>query len=409
MRKVKAISTHFSLVTFILFCFQNCGVSHDPVSDNILLSSELSLEQKAVIVVERHCASCHGGTNNQGGISQIENMAHNISTGLIVPGQPDSSRFVGSVEEGRMPTSYRLDSLESGILRDYVLSLSAGPTVQLATCSVTVDKTTVQSGQSVAVTLNVQGQADSATLNGQVVAANGATINITPSASTTINGSVSNAAGNSNCTSPQITVTPPPQNAPTCSLASSAQGVVPGDNVTLTITVVSGSATSAMINGQSVTLNSGVGTATVAPIATTTYSGSVTGLSGTSSCSVQVTRKATANLTKTEYYRAKIGPNNQSIDDLAVRCIQCHTQNPPTAYIHAKDYFVLNAGDISGNLATLRNAPINLTTGARRDLTVLNNGSLNGTLHSFSQGHKPKNPPYTSAELTHIANFVNKP
>ncbi|MBM4318053.1 MAG: trypsin-like serine protease [Deltaproteobacteria bacterium] len=68
-------------------------------------------------------------------------------------------------------------------------------------CQVTVTPTSIQLGQSVTARLNYQGQVTSAELNGQVVAQNGAEIQITPplGGNYTVKGKVSGSGGTKEC------------------------------------------------------------------------------------------------------------------------------------------------------------------------------------------------------------------
>ena len=134
------------------------------------------------------------------------------------------------------------------------------------------------------------------------------------------------------------------------------------------------------------------------------YVATVTGAGKTNSCSLAVQTKTAASLTKTEFYRAKIGPNNNSTDDLLVRCSACHTQNPPAAYALAPKAFIFIPGDYAGNLAKFH-AVLNpkVANPTPMDITVYPG------LYQFASGHKPKNPPYTTAELNHIKAFVSRP
>jgi len=162
-----------------------------------------------------------------------------------------------------------------------------GPPPPPSTCSLTANPTTVQSGQSVTLTLATQ-NATSATINGSPANAAGDTKVITTSAtgSFTVPATVNGPGGPGNC-SATYTVTSGPAQAATCALAASPTQVQSGQNVTLTLTTQN--ATSATINGAPA---NAAGDTKVIPTSATgvfTPQANVNGPGGPGSCSATYT------------------------------------------------------------------------------------------------------------------------
>lgn len=78
------------------------------------------LEQKAVGVLASNCAACHGVASS-GGISGILDVPHLVEAGLIIPGNPNGSPIIQSVEANRMPKGGpALSASDKKTLRDWV-------------------------------------------------------------------------------------------------------------------------------------------------------------------------------------------------------------------------------------------------------------------------------------------------
>jgi mono/diheme cytochrome c family protein len=85
-----------------------------------------SLDQKAVTILQNQCFSCHG-TSANGGISRINDPAHLISIGAIVPGNATGSKIYDSVSKGRMPVGQLLNPADQMILRDWINAGAKAP------------------------------------------------------------------------------------------------------------------------------------------------------------------------------------------------------------------------------------------------------------------------------------------
>ena len=108
-----------------LITFQNCGQfeSMDGSSLGLSLQDQLVQEQsKALVILANNCASCHG-TIPSGGVANITNVDHLIESGLIVPGRPEDSPLISSVESNLMPPSNPLQTGDKITLENWVLLL----------------------------------------------------------------------------------------------------------------------------------------------------------------------------------------------------------------------------------------------------------------------------------------------
>jgi hypothetical protein len=256
----------------LLFLFQNC----QPFVANL---DNASLNFMATSVIEQHCVGCHD-SSGLGGVSDILNTQKMIDDGFIIPGDPDQSSIYTLVENGSMPKSYSLSSEEKSIIKSWVESipLNQGQNTK-PTCVLSANLTTITLGQSITLSLIPSGSVNSALLNGQSIASSGGFIQVAPTQSGSFSGSVTNSAGTTICSTPNIIVNPP---VPSCTLVTNQTSITSGQSATLTLTP-SGVVNSAKINGQ--TISASGGSIQVTPTQSGTYSGTVTNISGTATCS----------------------------------------------------------------------------------------------------------------------------
>ncbi len=162
------------------------------------------------------------------------------------------------------------------------------PTATLPTASLKASSSSILSGQSVTLTWTTS-NASSATLDGSPVALSGSRI-VLPSATTSYVLVATNAAGSSSATADVMVSAapppppPPPATLPIANLMASAGSIQSGQSLTLTWTT--SSATSATLDGSSVTLS---GSRTVSPTSTQTYTLVATNAAGTDTSTVVVT------------------------------------------------------------------------------------------------------------------------
>jgi hypothetical protein len=211
---------------------------------------------------------------------------------------------------------------------------------------------------------------------------------------------------------PTPTPTPVANIAPCTLTASVSSNVVPGDAVVLTMTwpmPATGTVQSATIDAMNYSVSGKTSQVKqVNPSATKTYIASYkTDVGDIGICSTSVATKATASLTKDEYFRATIGPGSQSVASMIMigRCQNCHSSSGNTPSAQAMTYLVIDPFSAATTLSRIKAAktPIGTTI----DLTV-KTATSNG-LYQFASGHKPKSPAYTSADLQHILGYVTKP
>lgn len=67
--------------------------------------SGVSLEASAMAIFQSACVNCHTKTSGPGGVFNVTDPEHLVSSGLVIPGQPDTSPIFVSVSNGSMPLS----------------------------------------------------------------------------------------------------------------------------------------------------------------------------------------------------------------------------------------------------------------------------------------------------------------
>lgn len=308
----------------------------------------LTAKSQAILRSSR-CNSCHGTTPGMGEIYLFD-IAALIAKGRIVPGQPTlSSVYLNTAGTHQQTPSLALSDRQT--LADWIASMRATP--------------------------------------------------ITP-APTPIPNPVPG---------PSATSQPPalPSGTKSCAvIASMSSNIVPGELVTFTVTWT-GSSLSATFDGAP--FNSvGVSTYTTSQqiLMSRGYTASTQDAAGvTVNCSVNVFLKPTSNLTKDEFFRAKIGPVNQSVSDLISvnRCANCHSSGGSTANANAIAFVNIRANDMLGNLSRIKN--VNLMNGSFLDLTKAVSGA--GGLYQYAVGHMTKVPAYTNADKAFILDYINRP
>lgn len=118
----------------LIAAFQNCNYAVNKGSSvsasSYGIGTNSLAEQKALSVLSAHCASCHGGANGAGGVSNILDPLALVSSGVIVPGHPELSNLNFAVESGRMPIGAPLAATDIQTLRNWVAGTGTptGPT-----------------------------------------------------------------------------------------------------------------------------------------------------------------------------------------------------------------------------------------------------------------------------------------
>ncbi|MGL4550451.1 MAG: c-type cytochrome domain-containing protein [Gemmataceae bacterium] len=83
---------------------------------------------RAIAVLVKHCAACHGGKGAKAGLSIADRKAL-VERQLVHPGKPDASELLLLVESGQMPpgTRPKPDEAERRLLRDWIKSRMPEP------------------------------------------------------------------------------------------------------------------------------------------------------------------------------------------------------------------------------------------------------------------------------------------
>lgn len=85
------------------------GVDFDSVS--AAQTNDLPTQHNVIPILLRHCASCHGGAQQEGGLDlrSIDSLMKGGKSGpSLIPGKPDNSRIVQRIQSGECPPKKRL-------------------------------------------------------------------------------------------------------------------------------------------------------------------------------------------------------------------------------------------------------------------------------------------------------------
>lgn len=166
-----------------------------------------------------------------------------------------------------------------------------GPQPTAPTCSLAANPKVIKIGNSINLSMSIQGQATSATIDGQVVSISNPSLTITPGAKGTFQarGTVAGPGGSGSCQDTYtVEDTGPIPQVPTCILSAIPSSVNVGETVTLEMTT-SGPATSADIDGTSVNFPFGKKMVTTTSVGTFNSKGTVRGAQGSSTCAASYT------------------------------------------------------------------------------------------------------------------------
>lgn len=119
---------YFFLLFLVFAPYQNCGVGFKSVPEGTSSSFSYNLnpspeQLKALGILSTNCKSCHMD-QSLGGVSQILDVDHLVSSQLVVPGNPDASPIFTAINENRMPRSGPLTDIEKSDIRAWILKLA---------------------------------------------------------------------------------------------------------------------------------------------------------------------------------------------------------------------------------------------------------------------------------------------
>ncbi len=117
-------------ISFLLFSFQNCmpGFQSGDLALSVPLPSNSEVQTKALGILRTNCQTCHIN-QSLGGISNIANATHLLSTGLIIPGNINSP-LMRSINDNSMPPSGPLTEADKIDLRNWILALAGQGPIQ---------------------------------------------------------------------------------------------------------------------------------------------------------------------------------------------------------------------------------------------------------------------------------------
>jgi mono/diheme cytochrome c family protein len=71
-------------------------------------------------ILSQNCTACHTASSGPGNVTNLTNVNHLISSGLVVPGNPAASLLYTIIQSGRMPTSGALSAANQEIIRAWI-------------------------------------------------------------------------------------------------------------------------------------------------------------------------------------------------------------------------------------------------------------------------------------------------
>jgi hypothetical protein len=108
----------------LLVQYNGCGNTHTSKA-----VYENSYSPSAMTILGTQCTSCHTADSGPANVFDVTDTDHLVSTGLIVPGQPDSSPLITAVTNGSMPPGQGLSGTDRQTLKTWVASMTySGPT-----------------------------------------------------------------------------------------------------------------------------------------------------------------------------------------------------------------------------------------------------------------------------------------
>ena len=125
-------------VTLLILGFQNCSdfqvldtakLNSSSGASASTIQSDPVLKSQAMAILQTKCSSCHQ-TASMGGITQILDLNHLVSSGLLVPGDPTLGRLVLSMQSGTMPPAPQsVTPTELTTITNWILTVKViGPT-----------------------------------------------------------------------------------------------------------------------------------------------------------------------------------------------------------------------------------------------------------------------------------------
>lgn len=125
------------LFTMMLMCFFWLGCSQSPMTaqmaadaanasggstgaagDPATLDNPYSTQ--AFAIIQNRCASCHQAAPGSGGIYNILDLNHLVTTGMVVPGSPSTSLLYDAMVKGRMPIGGAMPASEIQIIKLWI-------------------------------------------------------------------------------------------------------------------------------------------------------------------------------------------------------------------------------------------------------------------------------------------------
>lgn len=121
----KQVKTGISFVVLglILLGYQNCSKS-TALNDNEYNDMSLAAAAPGLAVLKANCVSCHSATSDLGGVGDILDLNQLVYKRLLIPGEPDLSPIVSSIQEAAMPPGQPMSTADLDTLKEWVTTLN---------------------------------------------------------------------------------------------------------------------------------------------------------------------------------------------------------------------------------------------------------------------------------------------
>ncbi|HEX4926120.1 MAG TPA: c-type cytochrome domain-containing protein [Bdellovibrionales bacterium] len=82
---------------------------------------DMSAAPAGLQLINTNCNGCHGTAPGSGNVYDVTNVSHLVSTGLIVPGSPDTSPLFNTIAAGNMPPTGSLAAADIETIRQWII------------------------------------------------------------------------------------------------------------------------------------------------------------------------------------------------------------------------------------------------------------------------------------------------
>ena len=97
------------------------GVQKANINDGLRILNNPFRDQ-ALAIINQNCVGCHGETAGPKGVFNLLSLNHLVSSGLVVPGNPEQSKLFQVIKTGLMPMKGRLSEIDQSTIQNWIAS-----------------------------------------------------------------------------------------------------------------------------------------------------------------------------------------------------------------------------------------------------------------------------------------------